>query len=96
MLVTGAVEASPVVGVVAILAAALNGIAILRAYLLLFTGRRYTSTVSLAITGRERFAVLTLAALILLGGLFPQPNVGSRFKAADSILRARDASHADH
>ena len=95
MLVTGVVEASPVVGVVAIFAGALNGIAILRAYLLLFTGRRYTSTVSLAITGRERFAVLTLAALILLGGLFPRANVDSRFKAAEVILRARAASHAD-
>ena len=95
MLVTGVVEASPVVGVAAILAGALNGIAILRAYLLLFTGRRYASTVSLAITGRERFAVLTLAALILLGGLFPQANVESRYKAAEVILRARTASHAD-
>jgi NADH-quinone oxidoreductase subunit M len=95
MLVTGVVEASPVVGVVAILAAALNGIAILRAYLLLFTGKRHVSTVSLAITGRERFAVLTLAALILLGGLLPQANVESRYKAAAAILRARDASNAD-
>ena len=50
---------------------------------------------SLAITGRERFAVLTLAALILLGGLFPRANVDSRFKAAEVILRARAASHAD-
>jgi NADH-quinone oxidoreductase subunit M len=95
MLVTGAVEASPVLGVVTILAAALNGIAILRVYLLLFTGRRYTSTVSLAITNRERFAVLTLAALILLGGLFPQPNVGSRYKAAESILHARSGMTND-
>ena len=89
MLVTGAVEASPAVGVVAILAAALNGIAILRAYLLLFTGRRYTSTVSLAITGREQFAVLTLAALILLGGLFRNRTSvrGSRRRTPSSARR---------
>jgi NADH-quinone oxidoreductase subunit M len=95
MLVEGVVEASPVVGVITILAAALNGIAILRAYLLLFTGRRHTSAVSLAITGRERFAVLTLAALLLLGGLLPQVNVESRFKAAEAILQTRTATHAD-
>jgi NADH-quinone oxidoreductase subunit M len=89
MLLTGVVEASPVMGVVTILAAALNGIAILRAYLLLFTGRRHISAVSLAITNRERFAVLTLTALILLGGFLPQTNVESRFKAAEAILRAR-------
>ncbi len=94
MLVTGVVEASPVVGVVAIGAAAINGIAILRAYLLLFTGRRHTTAISLAITGRERFAVLTLAALILLGGLVPQATE-SRFRAAEAILSARDAPPAD-
>jgi NADH-quinone oxidoreductase subunit M len=95
MLLTGVVEASPVMGVVLIFAAALNGIAILRAYLLLFTGRRHTSAVSLAITSRERFAVLALAALILLGGILPQANVESRFKAAEAILRARGAANAD-
>jgi NADH-quinone oxidoreductase subunit M len=95
LLVTGVVEASPAVGVVTIFAAALNGIAILRAYLLLFTGRRHVTAVSLAMTVRERFAVLTLAALILLGGLVPQPTVASRFKAAETILRARDATDAD-
>jgi NADH-quinone oxidoreductase subunit M len=92
MLITGVVEVNPVVGAVMVLAGALNGIAILRAYLLLFTGRRHVSTVSLAITGRERFAVLTLAALILLGGLIPQSNVSSRYKAAEEILRARTSS----
>ncbi len=89
MLFTGLVEARPVVGVGALLAAALNGIAIMRAYLLLFTGRRHTSTVSLAITPRERVAVLVLVALILLGGLVPQGIVESRFQAAEAILRAR-------
>ena len=89
MLITGVVEARSVVGAVVVLAGALNGIAILRAYLLLFTGRRHVSTVSLAITARERFAVLALAALIFLGGLIPQPNVASRYKAAEAIMRAR-------
>jgi NADH-quinone oxidoreductase subunit M len=91
MLLTGVAEASPAMGAITVLVAAINGIAILRAYLLLFTGRRYAGAISLAITGRERFAVLTLAALILLGGLAPQGNVESRYKAAEAVLRARDA-----
>src|SRR5262249_52804765 len=73
-------------------------IAIVRAYFLLFTGGRHVSTVSLGITPRERFAVLTLAALILGGGLYPQPGVVSRHKAAEAILRERTgpAETTDH
>ncbi len=89
VLVDGVVAANPLVGIATIVAAALNGIAILRAYLLLFTGRRHVSTVSLAITHRERFAVLTLTAIILMAGLNPQPNVESSHKAAEAILQAR-------
>ncbi len=70
---------------------ALNGIAVLRAYFLLFTGARHVSTVSLGIGLRERFAVLTLSALILGGGLFPQPGVATRRRAAEQILEDRAA-----
>ena len=80
----GAVEANPYVGLAVVAAAALNGIAVVRAYFLLFTGTRHVSTVSLGIGLRERFAVLTLAALILGGGLFPQPGVTSRERAAEA------------
>ena len=52
LLVEGAIETNLALGIVVVLAAAVNGIAIVRAYLLLFTGRRHESTVSLAITGR--------------------------------------------
>ncbi len=89
LLADGAVDADVYVGLGVVLAAMLNGIAVLRSYFLLFTGARHTSTVSLTITPRERFAVLTLAALILAGGLFPQPGVSSRYAAAEAILHAR-------
>jgi NADH-quinone oxidoreductase subunit M len=91
LLVDGAIEASPAVGVAMVLAAALNGIAVVRAYFLLFTGGRHASTVSLAITPRERFAVLTLAVLIVGGGLVPQPGVASRHRAAEMVLHERAA-----
>jgi len=89
ILVDGAVEANPYVGIVVVAAAALNGIAVLRAYFLLFTGARHASSVSLGIGLRERVAVLTLSALILGGGIFPQPGVSSRQRAADEILQDR-------
>jgi NADH-quinone oxidoreductase subunit M len=93
LLVDGAVEASPYVGIAVITAAALNGIAVLRAYFLLFTGARHVSTVSLGIGRRERTALLTFAALILGGGLFPQPGVATRQRAAGAILEEREIRH---
>jgi NADH-quinone oxidoreductase subunit M len=91
MLVDGAVTVNLFAGMAVVATAALNGIAIVRAYLLLFTGARHTSTVSLAIGLRERIVVLTLAVLILGGGLFPQPGISSRHQAAEEILKERQS-----
>ena len=63
--------------------------AVVRAYLMLFTGARRQSTVSLSITLRERIAALTVAGLILLGGLFPQLLITSRHHAAEEVLKQR-------
>jgi NADH-quinone oxidoreductase subunit M len=89
ILVDGAIQANTWVGLGVVLAAAINGIAVVRVYFVLFTGARRASTVSLKVGVRERFAVLTLAALILGGGLFPQPGVASRYRAAEEILSDR-------
>jgi NADH-quinone oxidoreductase subunit M len=89
LLVDGAVKAYPHVGVAVVLAAALNGIAVVNAYFRLFTGKKYASSVSLKIRVRERYAVLALATLILIGGLIPQPNIASRFHAANVLLEHR-------
>jgi NADH-quinone oxidoreductase subunit M len=90
LLVDGAVQTSLAVGVAVALAAALNGIAVLRAYFRLFTGARHVSSVSLRVGLRERIAVLILAALLLGGGLVPQAWVASRYRAAAAIR----SSHA--
>ena len=89
LMVDSAVEVSPLVGIAVIAAATFNGIAVVRANLLLFTGARHLSTVSLELGLRERLAVLTLAALILGGGIFPQSGVSSRYQAVESILEMR-------
>jgi NADH-quinone oxidoreductase subunit M len=89
MLVDSAVGADLAIGVALVLEAALNGIAVVRVYFLIFTGSRHVSAVPLGITPRERFAVLTLAVLILGGGLYPQPGVESRHRAAEAALRER-------
>ena len=91
MLIDGAVGAFPYIGVAIVIATALNGIAVVHAYFRLFTGTRHHSQVSLGICTRERFAVVTLTALIFLGGIFPQYNVASRNRAAVEILRERSA-----
>jgi NADH-quinone oxidoreductase subunit M len=95
MLVGGAVEANVWVGVGVVTAAALNGIAVVRAYFLLFAGPPSPASVPLGITFRERFAVLTLTALIVGGGLVPQPGVASWHRAAEQILQQREARLAD-
>jgi NADH-quinone oxidoreductase subunit M len=86
LLVDGAVETYPHAGVAVIFAAALSGVALVKVYFILFTGTRHVSTVPLRIGRRERVAVLILAALILGGGLFPQPAVRSRHEAAAHLL----------
>ncbi|MFO0864888.1 MAG: hypothetical protein U0744_09590 [Gemmataceae bacterium] len=88
----GALEANIYVGLAVILAGALNGIAILRTYLILFTGTRHASSFNLAITPRERLAVIVLATLVIGGGLLPQPGVASRQRAANAILAQRQSS----
>lgn len=95
MLVDAAVSTYLFVGVAVVIAAALNGIAVVKAYFLLFTGARHASPVSLRIGLRERFAVVLLAVLILLGGLFPQWSVSSRYDAAVHLLQHRQQTTED-
>jgi NADH-quinone oxidoreductase subunit M len=89
LLVVGAVDVYPFVGLAVVLAAALNGIAVVQAYFRVFTGKRYFPSISLQSRLPERIAVLTLALLILVGGLFPQPGLASRHHAATQIIGAR-------
>jgi len=92
ILVEGTVNANPLAGMLVVFVAALNGIAVLHAYFRLFTGTVHTATVSLRSRWPERIAVLILTALILVGGLIPQPGVASRYQAATSIIARRQTA----
>ncbi len=89
LLVEGVVDVYPWVGFAVVAAAALNGIAVLQAYFRIFTGRRYLASVSLSCRWQERAGVLTLATLIVGGGLVPQPGLTSRRLAATQIINSR-------
>jgi NADH-quinone oxidoreductase subunit M len=92
VLVEGAIDWSPVIGVVVLLATALNGVAVMHAYFRVFTGIQHTGAIDLGVRPNERFAVLTLSLLMLGGGLAPSPGVDSRRHAAEALLEQRAAA----
>lgn len=94
LLVDGAVNAYPLVGTAVVIAAALNGIAMLHAYFRIFTGSRHVSTVPLHVRPAERVAVLALTLPILGVGLLPQPSVASRHHAAVALAQLRQMNQA--
>jgi NADH-quinone oxidoreductase subunit M len=95
LMVEGASEVSPIVGGAVVMATALCGIAIIRAYFRIFAGTSITSPISLAAKPSERIAVIVLTVLILGGGLFPQPGVASRHHAAEHLIMRRPGAAAE-
>jgi NADH-quinone oxidoreductase subunit M len=96
LLVEGAVEALPIVGSLVVIVTALNGLAVIQAYFRIFTGRPHASTIDLQIRPAERAAVLIISALILVGGVFPQPGVSNRYKAALELAAKRVGGAPTH
>lgn len=91
LLVDGAVTVYPYVGAIIVVAAAMNGISVVRAYYLLFAGPRHSSTVSLALGNRERIAILSVIAIVVFPGLLPHRTVASRYRAAEVLLKYSDS-----
>jgi NADH-quinone oxidoreductase subunit M len=92
LLVEGATDVYPYVGMLVVFAAALNGIAVLHAYFRLFTGTEHTSAIPINARLPEKVAVLALSTLIIGGGLWPQPGVESRYHAATEIMARREVT----
>jgi NADH-quinone oxidoreductase subunit M len=89
LLVDGTAQASPLVGAAVVVVAALNGLAVMHAYFRIFAGRPHVASINLGIRRAERISVLVLAGLILGGGLYPQPGVTTRYRAAAGLTSAR-------
>ena len=92
LLIEGVIEVYPLVGLAVVAAAAINGVAVVKAYFHVFTGTRHTSTVNMGCRTAERFTILAILALIIGGGLIPQPGVESRYHAARALLEHRQPS----
>jgi NADH-quinone oxidoreductase subunit M len=95
LIIEGAVTVYPSVGMLVVIAAALNGIAIMQAYFRIFTGGKHESTFSMEARWPERVAVLVLSFLIIGGGVWPQPGVMSRYDAAKEIMSRRNVKQSD-
>jgi len=90
LLVEGAVGVYPLVGLAVVLAGMLNGVAVVLAYFRVFTGTRHAASISMNCRISERVTILILTALILGGGLYPQPGVSSRYHAAAALMAHRE------
>ncbi len=95
LLVEGAIGVYPLVGLAVVLAATLNGVAVVLAYFRVFTGTRHLASISLKCRTSERITILILTALIVGGGLYPQPGVSSRYHAAVALMEHRGVKAAD-
>lgn len=89
LLVEGAVDVYPIVGLAVVFAAALNGVCVVKAYFHVFSGTRHTATVSMGCRPAERITILAIVVLTIGGGLIPQPGVQSRYHAARAMLEHR-------
>lgn len=91
LLVEGTVQAFPMEGACVVIITALNGLAVMYAYLRIFTGKVHKASIDLCTLPAERISVLVLAALILGGGIYPQPGITALYHAAVGLAEAREA-----
>jgi NADH-quinone oxidoreductase subunit M len=89
LLLEAAVQSLPFIGATVVIVAALNGLAVMHAYFRIFTGTPHRASIDLGTRTTERISVLILSALILGGGLYPQPGIHNRYHAALGLARTR-------
>src|SRR6516162_4016266 len=95
LLVSGAVDAFPVMGFAIVIASALTGLAVLRMYFSLFCGRRDVHRhvgVQVGWTRREAWTFVALVSVLVAFGSAPRPLVASRSAASDDMLRLRQTA----
>lgn len=89
LLVDAAAQVYPLAEIAVVIAAALNGLSVLHAYFRIFTGTHHVSSIDLHSRRRERLSIIIMSALILGGGLYPQPGVASRYHVATELVHER-------
>jgi NADH-quinone oxidoreductase subunit M len=90
LLLGGAVGAFPWLGFLVVASSALIGIAVLRMYFSLFTGRSLDAPI--ALKGNESFGFLAVALVLVMTGLVPAPLVSSREIASGRLMMARETA----
>ena len=97
LLVSGAVDAFPVMGFAIVVTSALTGLAVVRMYFSLFCGRREATAASglrLGLRPREAWAFVALVLTLVGFGVAPRVLVDSRLAASDDILSQRRVAQA--
>lgn len=94
LLISGSIDQGLGITFALVVAAMFNGLAIMRAYFSLFTGKRPTTSVSLQVTPRERVAIVIVATLVFVGGWFSPSIVESRHRVIDKLLEERHEPEA--
>jgi NADH-quinone oxidoreductase subunit M len=87
LLLGGAVGTFPWLGFLVVASSALTGIAVMRMYFSLFTGRSLEAPI--ALKASESFGFVAVAAVLVMTGLVPAPLVASRQQASGRILVER-------
>ena len=94
LLISGSIDQGLEITFALVVTAMFNGLAIMRAYFSLFTGKRPTTSVSLQVTPRERVAIVIVAILIFIGGWFSPSIVESRHRVIDKLLEEQHEPEA--
>ncbi|MBZ0272395.1 hypothetical protein K8I61_10185 [bacterium] len=94
LLVADAVTTRPGLGMAIVVATVLNGLAVVRMYFRLFCGERVPVNPRLALRRREDLGFMALVFALALLGLWPQPILASRVKAAHVVRSPDDPAPA--
>lgn len=91
LLVESAVGIYPLIGFAVVIATAINGIAVVKAYFHVFTGTEHQASISMSCRPQERATILIIVLLNIFGGFAPQVGVTACYRAAVELLEHRDS-----
>jgi NADH-quinone oxidoreductase subunit M len=90
LLVECSVTSSPFFAVIILLVVTINAVAAMRFYFRIFTGSPAPATISMQPRPAELAVIWIFTAMIVLGGLFPQAGVDTRYHAAQELIQRRN------